>query len=98
MNQRSAVAEVILYRIGRSPDPLSAPPPEVPKNSGNRFDDPRGEFWVMYAAERRCACFIETLARFRPDLTLLARIQSLLPADDDTSEIALIPDDWHSNA
>lgn len=39
---------------------------------GNRFDSPDGYYRVLYASSRRLACFVETLARFRPDITLLA--------------------------
>ena len=88
---------VLLYRIGRSPDPLSPPPLGAPKNSGNRFDDPQSKFWVMYAAEQRRTCFAETLARFRPDLELLARLVALPGGEfgDEALELGVIPDDWH---
>jgi hypothetical protein len=97
MNERTAESMVVLYRIGRAPDPLSAPPPELQKNTGNRYDDPAGEFWVMYAAEQRPACFAETLARFRADPELLAKMRALPDGDhgDDTPEFGIIPDDWH---
>ena len=35
---------------------------------GNRFDDPLGEFRVLYAGESRLAAFMETLAPLRPSL------------------------------
>jgi len=48
---RSAPAPATaLYRVGRLPDPLSWPPWEY-AGSG-RFDDPAGEFRVLYAAGR----------------------------------------------
>jgi hypothetical protein len=97
MNERTTEPTVVLYRIGRAPDPLSAPPRELQKNTGNRYDDPAGEFWVMYAAEQRSACFAETLARFRADPELLAKMRALPDGDhgDDTPEFGIIPDDWH---
>ncbi|HEV2396254.1 MAG TPA: hypothetical protein VGS27_04900, partial [Candidatus Sulfotelmatobacter sp.] len=36
---------------------------------GNRFDDPEGYYRVLYAASQKLSCFLETLARFRPDLS-----------------------------
>ena len=55
-----------LFRIGRRPDPLAwAPWAYV---GDGRFDDPeRRRYRVLYAGERR-ACFLETLADFRPGL------------------------------
>ena len=87
----------VLYRVGRAPDPLAPPPFAGSKNSGNRFDDPAGEFWVMYAAEQRRACFAETLARFRADLTLLAILREMPDGDtgDDTPSAGTLPGDWH---
>jgi hypothetical protein len=32
---------------------------------GNRYDDPRGEYRVLYATSQRVGAFIETLARYR---------------------------------
>jgi hypothetical protein len=86
-----------LYRIGRAPDPFAPPPFDDGKNSGNRFDDPAGEFWVMYAAEQRRGCFAETLARFHPDLQLIAALKRLPDGDagDDTPPAGVVPDDWH---
>jgi hypothetical protein len=42
---------------------------------GGRFDDPRREFRVLYAAVQRRGAFVETLAPFRPSLDVLARLQ-----------------------
>lgn len=52
---------------------------------------------MLYAAEQRRACFAETLAGFRRDLTLQAALDSLPDGDagDDTPESGIIPDDWH---
>lgn len=55
-----------LFRVGRRPTPLAwAPWPFVGEG---RFDDPeRRRYRVLYAGDRR-ACFLETLADFRPGL------------------------------
>jgi hypothetical protein len=54
----------------------------VDKTFGNRFDDPEGEYRVLYAASDRLTCFIECLACFRPDLKLLAASKEISGPDD----------------
>ena len=44
---------------------------------GNRFDDPESYYRVLYASSQEVSCFIETLARYRPDLTLLAELEAI---------------------
>jgi hypothetical protein len=64
----------VIYRLGRKPDPWSAPDwaSAGPDGTfGNRFDDPEGMYRVLYASSQRLGCFLETLARFRVDLKLL---------------------------
>jgi len=67
------------WRIGRGADPLidRRPDPETltSSQSGNRFDSRGGDFGVLYFGADLEACFGETLARFRPQLGLLALIQ-----------------------
>jgi hypothetical protein len=66
-----------LFRIGRRPDPWAAPDWSrigADKTFGNRFDDPDGEYRVLYAGSDRLTCFVECLACFRPDLELLAAL------------------------
>lgn len=70
-----------LYRIGRSPDPWAWPDwlrASEDRTFGNRWDDPRGEYRVLYAGSRLRGVFVEVLARFRPDpriVSELARIE-----------------------
>lgn len=87
----------VLYRIGRAPDPFRFPADTTTKNSGNRFDDPEGRFWVLYAAEQRLACFVETLARFRVSVELLIQLDDLPDGDvaNDVPYSGIVPDDWH---
>lgn len=56
-----------LFRIGRYPDPMAWAPWD--RVGDGRYDDPRlsKRYRVLYAGERR-ACFLESLAKFRPDL------------------------------
>jgi hypothetical protein len=69
-----------IFRLGRRPDPWE--PPEWSRAQsdgtfGNRWDDPTGYYRVLYASSQRLSCFVETLARFRPDLNLLAELEEI---------------------
>ncbi len=81
-----------LYRLGRRPDPLALPPPTF--TGGERFDDPLGAFRVLYAAEQRVACFVETLAVFRPPLEHVAAMRPFWRGRT-PPRLGLIPADWH---
>jgi hypothetical protein len=75
----------VLFRIGRQPDPWQ--PPDWSRASpdgtfGNRFDDPQGNYRVLYAASQELSCYVETLARFRLDLALLAELKEIEGDDD----------------
>lgn len=58
------------------------------RNAGNRFDVPGAG--VLYAAETPEACFVETLARFRPSLRMLADVAM----DEDYMNAGAIPSAW----
>ncbi|AXC16133.1 hypothetical protein ACPOL_6927 (plasmid) [Acidisarcina polymorpha] len=86
-----------LFRLGRKPDPWDPPDwsrAQLDGTFGNRFDDPRGNYRVLYAATQRVACFVETLARFRPDLTLIAELQAIA-GEDDHVPLGTVPSDWY---
>jgi hypothetical protein len=65
---------------------------------GNRYDDPAGEYRVLYAAGQRRGAFVETLARFRVDLQLVAELDAIEgDARDDafpTVQGGVVPPDW----
>ena len=89
----------IIYRVGRKPDAWQ--PPDWSRSSpdgsfGNRFDDPESYYRVLYASSQEVSCFIETLARFRPELTDLALIAELhaIAGDDDFPAPGEVPPDW----
>jgi hypothetical protein len=86
-----------LHRIGRFPDPLVFPPWSVAVAKTGRFDDPRDEFRVLYAAAQRIACFVETLAPFRPRLAFLNQIRGLPDGErgDDLPRVGAVPSGWH---
>ena len=69
-----------VFRLGRRPDAWQPPDWLLAQSDGtfgNRFDDPDAYYRVLYASSHRLACFVETLARFRPDLSLLAELSAL---------------------
>ncbi|MGH7756283.1 MAG: RES family NAD+ phosphorylase [Vulcanimicrobiaceae bacterium] len=85
-----------MYRLGREPDPWAPPDWAYAGEDGtfgNRFDDPRGTYRVLYASSTRLGCFLETLARFRVDVALqtaLAEISGL----DDYVPLGVVPSEW----
>ncbi len=89
--RRAATPRGVLYRIGRLPDPLAWPPPEF--IGGGRFDDPQGEFRVLYSGQRR-ACFLETLALFRPSVEALAALQQVKGSLEPLPR-GVVPADWY---
>ncbi len=87
----------VVFRLGRKPDPWQPPPWSLASSAdgtfGNRFDDPEGYYRVLYASTQRLACFVETLARFRPDLSLLAELAEI-DGEDDYTPLGSLPADW----
>jgi RES domain-containing protein len=74
-----------LYRLGRRPDPWTWPDWSYagPDGTfGNRYDDPEASFRVLYASSQRIGAFLETLARFRPDLDVLAELDQIEGDDE----------------
>lgn len=74
-----AAPEEGVWRVARAPDPLAPSPPLAADdlsnpNTGNRFDSPLANYRVLYFSTTLEGCFGETLARFRPDIDLIAVI------------------------
>lgn len=79
-----------LYRLGRQPDPWAWPDWSyaAPDGTfGNRYDDPEGSYRVLYACSQRVGAFIETLARFRPDLEVLAELDRIEGEDEPSAAV-----------
>jgi hypothetical protein len=77
-----------LHRVGRSPDAWAWPDWAYagPDGTfGNRYDDPRAEYRVLYASSDRRGAFVEVLARFRPEPAVLREL----------GEIELEPGEHH---
>ncbi len=85
-----------LHRIARAPDPWAPPDWAFVGDDGtfgNRFDDPDSTYRVLYASSQRLGCFLETLARFRPDPKLAAELAAIA-GDDDFRPLGSIPASW----
>jgi RES domain len=99
---RVAEAPGLLYRLGRPPDAWTLPPWEYAGPDGtfdNRYDDPLGLYRVVYASTERYGAFVETLARFRPDLAVVAELEAIASAEGDVPTIpaGLVPAEWLAN-
>lgn len=90
-----------LYRIGWGTKPWEFPDwlragrdaSSGAHTFGNRFDDPDAQY-VLYAASQLVSCYVETLARFRPDFKLLEELDAM-EGDNDFQQIGLVPDEWN---
>ena len=89
-----------LFRVARAPNPWAWPDwanAGTDGTFGNRWDDAEGVYRVLYASSSRLGALVEVLARFRPDLHVLAEL-SQIEGDED---LAIGPGDldasWLSN-
>lgn len=89
-----------LYRIGRAPDAWAWPDWAFAGEDGtfgNRYDDPEGDYRVLYASSQRVGAFVEVLARYRTDPALVAEYAEIAVDDGDeypTIPPGLVPADW----
>ena len=88
-----------IYRIGRQPDAWQ--PPDWSRATddgtfGNRFDDPESYYRVLYASSQEVCCFVETLARYRLDVSLLAELDAI-DGENDFFALGTVPSEWCSN-
>jgi hypothetical protein len=91
-----------LHRVSRGADAWAWPAWAYAGEDGtfgNRFDDPAGEYRVLYATSQRVGAFIETLARYRTDPALVAEYEEMAiePGDSDrypTIPPGVVPADW----
>jgi hypothetical protein len=91
--------DVAVHRIGRRPDAWQYPDwsrAHADGTFGNRFDDPDGNYRVLYASSARLGCFLETLARYRPDLSLYAEL-SQIAGENDFVPLGTVPAEWLRN-
>jgi hypothetical protein len=91
-----------IFRVARAPDPWAWPPWPYADDDGTfggRFDDPRGEYRVLYASSQREGAFAETLARYRRDLHVEAELRLIAGDGEDERypelvDAAVVPKEW----
>ncbi len=86
-----------VYRIGRAPDPWVWPDwsqAHADGTFGNRWDDPDGIYRVLYASSAPLGALVETLARFRPDLAVVAELAAIEGDDGDPVAAGIVPAEW----
>ena len=86
-----------LFRVGRDDDAWAVPDWAYAKEDGtfgNRFDDPTGVYRVLYASSQRLGCFIETLARFRVDVSFVADLALMENGEDDFTAFGTVRKAW----
>jgi hypothetical protein len=101
---KARTPESLLYRIARGTQPWEYPDwkragtdsSSGTHTFGNRFDDPHAEYRVLYASSQLVCCYVEVLARYRPDYTLLAELEAM-DGDNDYQQIGIVPNEWFEN-
>ena len=86
-----------LFRVGRDDDTWAVPDWAYAKEDGtfgNRFDDPMGVYRVFYASSQRLRCFIETLARFRVDVSFVADLALMENGEEDFTAFGTVRRAW----
>lgn len=91
MTPTAAPPPALLWRIGHWQDPLAWPPRQSSPREPGRFDDSQRHYRVLYTAEQRLGCFVESIARFRPSIAVL-KDAGALPALP-----ARIPASWRAS-
>ena len=99
MERETKSAPRLIYRVARMPDawaPLDWSLALPDGTFGNRFDDPESEYRVLYASSQEVGCFVETLARFRSDLSTVAALKRI-HGEDDFTPPGEVPPGWELN-
>ena len=97
MNLESKRPPKPLFRVGRDDDAWAVPDWAYAKEDrtfGNRFDDPAGVYRVLHASSQRLGCFIETLARFRVDVSFVADLALMENCEDDFTAFGTVCKAW----
>lgn len=97
----------VAYRVAQDFDPFEPPDWSYAGDDGtfgNRFDDPGAERGIpkaersrmIYCATLRAAAFGETIARFRPDVELLAKLEEIEDDEPVSPELrgGVVPEEW----
>lgn len=88
-----------VFRVGRAPDAFALAPWEFANSEdgtfGGRYDDPAGQYRVLYVARSRVGAFVEKLAPLRPSLTdLRAVAERAAPSERDELPSGGRPRGW----
>jgi hypothetical protein len=91
----------VIFRLGRAPDAWGWPDwshVSADGTFGNRYDDPDGQYRVLYASTERETTFRECLARYRADPAIVAAEISTAGDEDApvTIPAGVIPAEWLS--
>lgn len=90
-----------LYRIARPPDPWQWPDWSnlgTDGTFGNRWDDPQGVFRVVYASSSRLGAYMEVLARFRPDPSILVALAAIEGEEEPRGRLpGELDEEWLAN-
>lgn len=96
----AVATELTVYRVARGPDAFALPSWEYAHTAdgtfGGRYDDPLGEYRVLYVCASRTGAFCETLAPLRPRVDLLDAIEAIAAAEEDAGALAVgaVPSRW----
>ena len=89
-----------VFRLARAPDPWAWPgwsQASLDGTFGNGWgDDPEGAYRVLYASSTRFGALLETLARFRPDLAVIAGLSEIEGRGNPISA-GTVPREWFDN-
>jgi RES domain len=83
-----------IYRVGRAPDAWSWPDwryAQLDGTFGNRWDDHRGVYRVLYASSQRSGAFLEALQQHRPASEVASAIDEIVVNHDDGADGSLPP-------
>ncbi|WP_375489195.1 RES domain-containing protein [uncultured Mycobacterium sp.] len=90
------------YHVGYRPDPWAWTPWEYAGADGRfhgRWDDPHGTWRSLYLGVSPLACYLEVLARFRPEPQMAAELAEIVDNDDNdhlypTAPAGHLPRSW----
>src|SRR5260370_22053537 len=90
-----------LFRLGRARDAWEFPQWEAADPTtgtfGNRWDDPGSVFRVLYTSSSRLGCYLECLARFRPDSAVVGALAEIVENAEElpaTATAGTLPGSW----
>ena len=92
----AATADGPVFRVARAPDPWAWPDwsqAGVDGTFANRWDDSEGEYRALYASSARFGALLETLARFRPALAVVAGLREVV-GEADVLAAGVVPREW----